>query len=268
MIRRGSISIVLLLLLGLGCAREDGGPTVDREADRLLHAMSDLLAETPRFSFAASEVRDVVGVDGNMTRLELDHRTYLERPDRIRREVTLGGDSALLIYHAGALAVHTTRDSFYAAAEIPRTIDDGMDYLFERLDVRAPLADLLYTSPYDSYVDSLTAGQYVGEETIEGAACHHLAFQHPAIDFDIWVEDGDRPLPCKLILSYKLDEGAPKSVLTFRDWDLAPTFAPDLFAYQPPPGYVRIPFIGVRELAGTREAEPAGTPASAPAEPE
>lgn len=258
--RLRSSSLVFLILFTVGCSREEG-PTVDQEADRRLRDMSTLLAEAPRFSFSASETRDIVDAEGQTQQLQLEHRAYVERPNRVRREVTLGDDSALLIYNTGALAVHTTRDSFFGITEIPPTIDEGMDYLFERLDVRAPLADLIYTSPYDAYVDSMTAGQYVGEETVEGATCHHLAFQHPAIDFDIWLQDGDRPLPCKLQLSYKQDEGAPKSVLIFRDWDLSPTFEPHLFAYRPPEGYVRIPFIGLRDAIAAAPAETEGSAA-------
>ena len=263
---RSSSLVFLFFLLAVGCSREER-PSVDQEADRRLREMSTVLAEAPRFSFAASETRDVVDAEGQTQQLQLEHRAYVERPNRVRREVTLGDDSALLIYNTGALAVHTTRDSFFAITEIPHTTDEAMDWLFERLDVRAPLSDLIYSSPYDAYVDSLTAGQYVGEETVEGATCHHLAFQHPAIDFDIWLADGDQPLPCKLQLSYKQDEGAPKSVLTFRDWNLSPTFEPHLFAYRPPDGYVRIPFIGLREAftetpAGTTEGTPAETEGS------
>ena len=247
-----STLLPLLLLSAAACGR--GEPAMDREADRLLRDMSALLENTPRFSFAASETRDVVDLDGNTSQQEFDHRTYVERPNRVRREVTLGDDTALLIYNAGSLGVHTSRDSFYALTDIPTTIDPALDYLDERLDVRAPLADLLYTSPYDAYVDDNTAGQYLGEETVEGNPCHHLAFQHPAIDFEIWLMDGQQPLPCKLLLSYKLEEGAPKSVVTFRDWDLSPQFEPNAFAYAPPEGYVRIPFLGLRT------STPAGTP--------
>jgi hypothetical protein len=181
----------------------------------------------------------------------------VERPNHVRREVSSGDDTALLIYNEGSLGLHSTRQSFYALAEIPTTIDPALDYLDERLDVRAPIADMLYSSPYDAYVDDSTTGQYLGKETVEGTSCHHLAFQPPAIDFEIWLVDGERPLPCKLLLSYKLDEGAPKSVLTFSDWDLTPEFGPDVFAYRPPEGYVRIPFLGIEGgLTTAPEAAP------------
>ena len=57
-----------------------------------------------------------------------------------------------------------------------------------------------------------------------------IFFEHPGIDYEMWIRDGEQPLPCKLLLTYKLDEGAPKSVLTFSGWDVAPDFAPELFS--------------------------------------
>lgn len=260
--RRKPCTVTLVLLLPLivflsaGCGREGPAPPegLEPRADELLREMSDLLSTTPRLSFAASEVRDVVGADGTVRQLAIDHSTYLERPDRLRRELIVDGNTATVVYNQGSMGVHGSRQSFYALAEVPPTLDEALDFLGQRLDMKMPIADLLYSSSYESYVDSTTTGQYLGEEMVEGTSCHHLAFQHPAIDFEMWVEDGDRPLPCKLVLSYKLDEGAPKSVLMFREWNLSPEFGESAFEYKPPDGYVRIPFRG---LGGEPVPEPA-----------
>lgn len=256
---RAALAALLLPMISFlpaGCGREEVAPPagLDPRADELLQEMSDLLSATQRLSFGASELRDVVSADGEVRQLAIDHTTYLERPDRLRRELSVEGDTATVVYNQGSMGVHGTRQSFYALAEVPPTLDETLDFLSQRLDMKMPIADLLYSSPYESYVDSSTTGQYLGEETVEGTSCHHLAFQHPAIDFEMWLESGDRPLPCKLVLSYKLDEGAPTSVLTFREWNLSPEFGSTPFEYKPPDGYVRIPFRG---RGGERVPEPA-----------
>jgi hypothetical protein len=204
--------------------------------------MSDLLRQAPRFSFATSEIRDVVGPDGTMQQHSIGHKTYVERPNRLRRELAVGDTMITAVISDGTLGVHGARQKFYAMAPVPDSLDAALDFLGERLDMRMPIADLLYSSPYESYVDANTVGQYLGQETVDGASCHHLAFQHPAIDFEMWLEDGEQPLPCKIVLTYKLDEGVPKSVLSFSEWDLSPDFPADLFVYTPPEGYARIPF--------------------------
>jgi hypothetical protein len=241
------IVVPAFLLLFTACAREEESATagIDPKADELMHEMSDLLAQTPRLYFAASEVRDVVGPTGTVRQISIGHKTYVERPNRLRREISVGDTVITAVVSQGSVGVHGARQKFYAQAQVPDTLDAALDFLAERLDIRMPIADLLYSSPYESYVDSNTVGRYMGTETIDGVSCHHLAFEHPGIDFEMWVEDGEQPLPCKLVLTYKLDDGAPKSVLFFSEWNLTPDFAPALFVYTPPEGYVRIAFLGL-----------------------
>ncbi len=45
---------------------------------------------------------------------------------------------------------------------------------------------------------------------VDGRPCHHLAFGQEHIDWQLWIEDGDRPLPRKLVVIYKNDPGVPR----------------------------------------------------------
>ena len=45
---------------------------------------------------------------------------------------------------------------------------------------------------------------------MRGVACHHLAFQTPEVDGEIWIEDGPKPLPRRLLLTDKSVEGSPQ----------------------------------------------------------
>ena len=66
--KRRMIAVPALLLLLASCAREEESVSsgIDPKADELMHEMSDLLAQTPRFSFETSEIRDVVEPDGTV----------------------------------------------------------------------------------------------------------------------------------------------------------------------------------------------------------
>ena len=205
--KRRMVVVPALLFLLTNCAREEEpvSSSTDPRADELMREMSDQLAQTPRFSFETSEIRDVVEPDGTVRQLSLSHKTFVERPDRVRREVSAGDRVVTVVYNQGSLGVHGADKKFYAQTQIPDTLDAALDFLGERLDIRMPIADLLYSVPYESYVDSTTVGRYVGSETIDGVSCHRLAFEHPGIDYEMWIRDGEQPLPCKLVMTYKLD---------------------------------------------------------------
>jgi hypothetical protein len=60
------------------------------------------------------------------------------------------------------------------------------------------MADFFYSSPYDALIGAEATGGYVGRETFEGVPCVHVAYQHPAVDWDLWVPEQGDPLPKKL----------------------------------------------------------------------
>ena len=46
-------------------------------------------------------------------------------------------------------------------------------------------------------MEEVLTGEYVGVTELSGVRCHHLAFRSGDVDWQIWIEDGDKPLPRK-----------------------------------------------------------------------
>ena len=74
----------------------------------------------------------------------------------------------------------------------------------------------------------------VGASEVGGVTCEHYAFRQPGIDWQLWIQLGDFPLPRKLILTTLTDDARPQysSIL---DWNLAPSFNEAAFEFDPPP---------------------------------
>ena len=84
------------------------------------------------------------------------------------------------------------------------------------------------------------AGYYVGRSDIAGRPCEHLAFRLPEVDVQLWIEEGDRPLIARIVITHKLDEGNPQFRATLHDWDLAPETPETLFYFEPEEGKERL----------------------------
>ena len=67
----------------------------------------------------------------------------------------------------------------------------------------------------------------------------HLAFHQQGVDWQLWVERGDRPLPRKLVIT-TLDEPSQPQHEAVLTWDLSPAIDDSLFAFVPPTGAGRI----------------------------
>jgi len=81
-----------------------------------------------------------------------------------------------------------------------------------------------------------------GKSRVGGANCHHIAIRSPEVDIQLWVEEGDKPLPRQLILTSKWEGGTPRFVARMQ-WDLEPDFSNSDFEFTAPEGATRIDFV-------------------------
>jgi hypothetical protein len=63
------------------------------------------------------------------------------------------------------------------------------------------------------------------------------------VDFQVWVADGDKPLPQRVVITYKKDKGQPQFRALFSDWNLAPAITDATFSAKPPEGAAKVAFV-------------------------
>jgi hypothetical protein len=134
---------------------------------------------------------------------------------------------------------------FYASAAAPSEFDGMLEELVPKLDFAPPLADLLYRDPYKTVRGNIQYGFDLGQNDVNGRNCRILAFVEKDIDWQIWIENGPQPTPCKLVITYKKQPAQPQFAAVFKDWDFAPRIAQAVFAPELPPGTEKIPFATV-----------------------
>ena len=91
---------------------------------------------------------------------------------------------------------------------------------------------------------------YVEPSQIAGGPCDHLALRGDEGDLQLWVAQGAHPLPRRLMMTYKREEGRPQFWAQFHDWNLAPEVPDARFAFAPPAGAVQIAFSPWQQLPG------------------
>jgi hypothetical protein len=137
--------------------------------------------------------------------------------------------------------------------DAPGDIDGVLDEVDDKYGVVIPLSDFLYADPHAVLTEGVLYGEYLGLHTAGGVLCHHLSFSQEDIDWQLWIDAGDRPLPRKLVITYLDEPGAPQYTALIRRWSLEPKFADDLFEFQPPEDAREIPPAEVQDRKG---AEP------------
>ena len=82
---------------------------------------------------------------------------------------------------------------------------------------------------------------------VEGIPSHHFLFRGDHLDWQIWIEDGERPLPRKIVVTYKELEGSPQHSIVLTDWNLEAELDDELFVAEVPEGAVKAEFRLLRE---------------------
>jgi hypothetical protein len=70
-----------------------------------------------------------------------------------------------------------------------------------------------------------------------------LAFRGNEVDWQIWIQEGSKPLPKKFIITSKWLTGAPQFTVVAKKWDLSPKLTEDFFTFVPPQDGQKIDFI-------------------------
>jgi hypothetical protein len=169
----------------------------------------------------------------------------LQRPGRLYVEWNGDLGARQLWYDGKSVTVYDPATPFYASEAAAPEIDGMLDQLVPKLSFAPPLADFLYRDPYKSVRGNIQYGFDLGQNDVNGRTCRTLAFVEKDIDWQIWIENGPQPTPCKLVITYKTQPSQPQFTAVFSDWDFAPRIAEAVFTPEIPPGTEKIPFATV-----------------------
>ena len=236
-------------------------PRIEADADARLRATSATLAATQALSFATRERHERVNAAGEKKARESTREYLIARPDKLWTTRTREGKTAMAVYDGSRLSLQGDDAKVWAQVDMPPTLDEALDYAAAVYRIPMPVADLLYSDPYGSFVSDDTSARIAGKESINGLSCDQIRIESPAVEADLWVAEGDQALPCKLELIYKEMDQAPRSTVVFSDWNLAPAVDPKRFEFVAPKGYKRIPMVAVLspdEEKLVRDAQSAG----------
>lgn len=216
----------------------------------ILKQMSDFLGKIQRFSVRVSDTADETSESGPMIQIATDRTIRVARPSRL--QVDVSGDRAerRIVYDGRAVSWHDVQQKTYGILEAPGTLDEMLDFLAEQYGATIPIADLFYSDSYNAMIPASETGRYLGHQAVGGTDCHHLAFEGGVIDWQIWIDAGEQPLPHKLAITYKLSNGSPRYRAILKDWNLTPEFSERQFEFQPPPNAVRLDVLDVLPVAG------------------
>ena len=216
--------------------------------------MATFLSKSPAWSVTVHTAYDAVQPDGFKVEWNETRTVTLSRPDRLRIEGERSdGARSLVVFDGKEITTFDETAHVYAQESLPGTVDQAVIHFVHDLGMRLPLAVMLLDNMPAELQHRVQAVKYVGKTTTLGVPTDHIAAKTPTVDFQLWIAQGDRPLPIRVVLTYKNSRGQPQFRAQFSDWNLDAKPSQALFTFTPPAGANRIPFVAsLRGIAPQR----------------
>lgn len=219
------------LALIIGLSTSTAALADEAYAKTLLKNMSDYMSAQKNISFSYDTILDVVTKDKQRLALAGSGTVAITRPDKLRGTRTSGFADLEMLFDGKTLTLIGKGKNIYTQVEIPGTVDQLLDTLRDKYNRPLPGADLLMSNPQDQLMSGVTNIKDLGSGVIGGTECDHLAFRKKDVDWQIWIAQGDRPYPCRYVITSKTIAGSPQYSIQLSDFKSGDAVAADDFAF-------------------------------------
>jgi hypothetical protein len=218
-------------------------PVVDPAATQILQKMTDYLGSLKQFSVHTQNTLEDVLDSGHRVDFDVSSSVIVSRPNKIRAERKGELIDQAFYYDGKTLTLYNPSDKVYATVPVPGTFEGVFKFMYESLGFLVPVSDLVYPNAFPLLMQDVTFAKVVGKAFIGGVKCDHLLFSRPGVDFQVWVADGDRPLPRKYVVTDTTTPALLSITTVMSDWNVAPSVADSRFTFVPPKGTKAITFM-------------------------
>ena len=241
-----SALLAIALCAGVGTAlAQPAAPAVagtrDAKAMEALTGMGAYLRSLKTFAVHADTVTDEVLTTGQKLQFAGSVDYLVQTPNRFRADVRNDRRERRFIYEGKTVTMYAPRMQYYGTVAAPATIAEALVVADQNYGISLPLADLFLWGTDKAGLEDIKEAQYIGPAKIGGKACDHFAFRQEGVDWQLWIQPGVRPLPCKIVITTTAEPARPQyaALLT---WNTAPKIDKGSFAFVPPKGTGKVDF--------------------------
>lgn len=208
-------------------------PTIDPAALEALQRMGAYLRTLSSFEVQSDFTTDEVDAEtGQKLQFSGTTQYRVRRPNAFVIDFRTDRRQRQFIYDGRTLTVFAPRMGYYAQVPAPATIIEVLNLAEQHYHINLPLTDLFYWGTPEANTSALLSAIYVGYANIDGAHCDQWAFHQEDVDWQIWIERGDRALPHKIVITTRDGTAFPEFSASLT-WNLTPTFNNATFTFTP-----------------------------------
>jgi len=250
--RTALIALCMLVLPAMVQAQttEPEKPVVDPDAMDALRKMGEYLRTLKVFQITGEITTEQVLSDGQKITLTKQVELVASRPNNLRALIKADKFERQMIYDGTTFTLWAPKKNVYAQVAAPPTINELATMIEDKYAIELPLIDLFRFGTAEDNSKEITSAKDVGESVCDRVTCEHYAFRQDGLDWQVWIQKGDYPLPRKVVLTTLTDEARPQHMVVYT-WNLAPSFNQESFAFAAPKDAAK---ITIADLTAERTA--------------
>jgi hypothetical protein len=234
-------AVSLIVVSSLAPAWAAVEPQADARA--IMMRMAEFLSNAQRMSVTLHGAYDALQPEGYKVEWNEVRTVTLSRPNRLRIDSERSdGAHSLVLFDGKEITTFDESGRAYAQAPQPGGVDETVVHFVRDLGMRMPFAVLLLSRLPGELEQRVESVEYVEKTATLGTPAHHIVGRTSTVDFQLWIADGNQPLPLRAVLTYRNEAAQPQFRAQFSDWNLAAEPPDSTFTFTPPEGANRIPF--------------------------
>ena len=225
-------------------------PVIEPKAMEALQKMGGFLRTLKAYEVSFKVSKDEVLDSGQKVMVDGTSELTVQTPDRFHfsTKIDEAHRDLQLFYDGKTFTIYGNANKFYASAPAPATIHELLDVAEERYNIDLPFRDLFIWGTDKADVAAIQSAIYIGPTKVDGVPCDHFAFRNVDVDWQICIEQGDTPLPRKLVIT-TMDEAEHPQYVSNMNWNLSPKINSKTFTFVPPKDAHKIEFAVVEDAA-------------------
>lgn len=213
-----------------------GALAQETDARKVLASMSTYVAGQDNIELTFDSDIEVVTTQLEKIQFTSSGGVLLSRPNRLHAFRTGGYADVELFFDGKTASVLGRNLNAYTRFDAPGDVDQLIHALRAGHGVALPAADLLLSNSFDVLIADVEEAKYIGRGVVGGVECEHLAFRNADVDWQMWVEVGDRPIPRKMVITSKTVSGSPQYTVRITGWKSGGSPAASRFTFIPAEG--------------------------------
>jgi len=223
-------------------------PAIDPKAVAALEKMGKYLRTLKNFELKGDTTLEVVDDSGQKLQFPGTVQYQVRPPTGMKLTVKTDRKEREFFYDGKTFTVYGPKNKYYASVDAPPTLHGLIEVARDQYGIELPLPDLFLWGTPDAPTSALTGARFIGPARIDGTVTEQYAFRQDGVDWQLWLEQGDKPLPRRLVITTTDDPAQPQYAADLT-WNTNATFKDSAFTFVPPKDAARIQLVEVDVVA-------------------